>query len=196
MTGDNGGPAFGGAFGFDTALNELAEAVSKKPEQAMAAWTRFATDCLQAGVAAMTVGESGPSARAPVEPERGDRRFRDPAWREQPVYFGLMQGYLLWSRLLRDLVDVADLDPSKGRKARFAVDAMIDALAPTNTLMGNPAALRKAYETGGESISRGARQFLEDLASNGGRPRQVDRTKFVVGRDLAASPGKVVFRNA
>jgi polyhydroxyalkanoate synthase len=193
----NGGAAGGGAYGFDSALNELAAAVARKPEQATAAWMRFATDCLQAGVATMAAGEVAGSAPAPVAPERGDRRFRDPAWQEQPVYFGLMQGYLLWSRLMRELLDVGvgDLEPGTERKARFAVESMIDALAPTNTLMGNPAALRKAFETGGESVSRGAQRFLEDLASNGGRPRQVDRSKFVVGRDLAASPGKVVFRN-
>ena len=72
---------------------------------------------------------------------------------------------------------------------------MIDALAPTNTLIGNPAALRRAFETGGQSVARGMERFLDDVANNDGRPRQVDLSEFEIGSDLAATPGSVVFRN-
>jgi polyhydroxyalkanoate synthase len=184
-------------MGFDQTLRELGEALAAHPEGAAAAWQRFADDCMTAGAATMAAGSS--EQREPAEPvitpRRGDRRFSDPAWKENPVYSGMLQGYLLWSRLMREFVDVAELDRATDRKARFAVDAMIDALAPTNTLLGNPTALRRAFETGGRSARDGMQRFLDDLANNDGRPSQVDLSQFTVGEDLAASPGSVVFRN-
>ena len=72
---------------------------------------------------------------------------------------------------------------------------IVDALAPTNFAASNPAAIRKAFETEGESLRRGLDNFLDDLAANGGKPRQVDASSFELGVNLAATPGKVVFRN-
>lgn len=191
----NGGQGFGGGLGFDEALRELGEGLATHPQAAEKVWMRFASDCMSAGAATLASSASGEGAAAVVTPERADRRFRDPSWHENPVYFGLQQGYLLWSRFMRELVDAADLDRPAAGKARFAVDAMIDALAPTNTLVGNPAALRRAMETGGTSVTRGMERFLEDLVTNDGRPSQIDLSRFELGRDLAASAGHVVFRN-
>ena len=72
---------------------------------------------------------------------------------------------------------------------------MIDALAPTNSLLGNPAALKPGVRDRRPSVTRGIARFLDDVANNGGRPRQVDLAEFEIGKDLAATPGKVVFRN-
>jgi polyhydroxyalkanoate synthase len=72
---------------------------------------------------------------------------------------------------------------------------MLDAMAPTNFLATNPAALKRAFDTGGMSLVLGARNFADDLANNGGRPRQVDTRPFEVGRNVAATPAKVVYRN-
>ena len=68
-------------------------------------------------------------------------------------------------------------------------------LAPTNFLPTNPAALKRAFETGGASVVAGAGNFVDDLLNNGGRPRQVDTRPFTIGENLAATPGQVVFRN-
>ncbi len=84
---------------------------------------------------------------------------------------------------------------SQEDKAEFAVGQVVDALAPTNFLGTNPAALRKAVETQGASVIQGMANLLDDMAENDGRPRQVDASSFELGRDLAATPGKVVFRN-
>ena len=194
MTGDAATPDFG-ALGFDQALRQLGEALTARPEAASEVWKRFADDSLAAGVATMAGAGNREPVPPTIEPARGDRRFKDAAWQENPVYSGMLQGYLLWSRMMRELVDVAELDRSTDRKARFAVDAMIDALAPTNTLIGNPAALRRAFETGGRSVQDGMERFLDDVAHNEGRPRQVDLSEFEIGTDLATSPGSVVFRN-
>jgi polyhydroxyalkanoate synthase subunit PhaC len=77
----------------------------------------------------------------------------------------------------------------------MALDLMLDALAPTNFLPTNPAALKRAFETGGVSLAKGARHFVDDLVHNEGRPRQVDTSGFEVGGNLAVTPSKVVYRN-
>ncbi len=136
----------------------------------------------------------GAEAEGPVASE-SDGRFADPTWRENPIYFGLLQSYLVSSRLLRDLVEAAGPNGAQTEKAAFALEQLIDALAPTNFLPTNPAAVKRAYETGGASLIRGARRFVEDLTGGSGMPRQVDVSGFTVGDQLAATPGKVVFRN-
>jgi polyhydroxyalkanoate synthase len=134
----------------------------------------------------------GTSERAP---DPGDRRFADAAFREHPFYRRLMQGYLAWRDALHQLVDEVDLDGKSRDRGRFAVTLLTEAAAPTNTLLGNPAALRRARETGGASLWSGLRHFCSDLVARGGMPAQVDADAFRVGGNLAATPGQVVFRN-
>ena len=131
----------------------------------------------------------------PIEVARGDRRFSDPAYRENPAYFLLAQQYLLLSQLVAELVDTAGVSGSREAKARFAANFVVDALAPTNTLPGNPAAIRKVFDTGGKSIVRGLKNMLHDVRHNGGWPAQVDRSGFEVGVNMAATPGSVVYRS-
>lgn len=136
----------------------------------------------------------GSSADGPVPIEK-DGRFKDPTWEENPVYWGLRQQYLALTATLHDLVDAAGLDPASRERASLLADVLSSVLSPTNLLPGNPAALKRAFETGGSSVVSGFRQMLDDLATNQGRPRQVDRSQLRVGKELAATPGKVVYRN-
>jgi polyhydroxyalkanoate synthase len=106
-----------------------------------------------------------------------------------------MQAYLLSARLAHELVEAAELEEPAAGKAQFAAELYLDALAPGNYLWGNPAAIKRAFETGGLSLASGFRNFLEDLSENGGMPSQVDLSAFTVGENLAATRGKVVFRN-
>src|SRR5262245_9177066 len=135
---------------------------------------------------------AGTSARAPAA---SDRRFADPAFRDSPIYRRLMQAYLAWREALLALVDEIDLDGKSRARGQFALSLFTEALAPTNTLLGNPAALKRAFETGGASLLRGLRHFLADVLHNGGLPSQVDRRSFKIGENLASTPGQVVFRN-
>ena len=89
----------------------------------------------------------------------------------------------------------ADLDWRDRYRAEFLVELLTAAAAPTNTLVGNPAALKHAWETAGLSILRGTRQLVRDLVTNRGMPSTVDRSGFVVGETLAATPGAVVYRD-
>src|SRR4029077_19277364 len=124
--------------------------------------------------------------QAPVEADGRDRRFADPAWGSNPAFFALQHAYLAFARLGGELISDAGLPALTARKAHLAAGLVLDALAPTNFLATNPAALQKAFQTGGASVLRGARNFADDLVHNNGRPRQVDTTGFRIGENLAA----------
>lgn len=136
----------------------------------------------------------GRTAEGPFSAD-DDRRFADAAWKQNPAYFALHQTYGAGARYLRDLLDEARLDDISRAKAEFAVNYLLDTIAPTNGLLTNPDALKRAFETGGMSLVRGMRNMLDDMVNNDGRPRQVDTSPFTLGENLAATPGKVVFRN-
>lgn len=171
-----------------------ATGVARHPVGAAAANTRLMLGLASAlrATAGRTIGRDWDG---PVPPAKGDKRFTDLAYNENPMYFMLVQQYLLFDRLVTELLDVAELEPGKDAKARFAAKFLIDALAPTNTLVGNPAALRRVFDTGGKSLVRGARNMLDDIRHNGGWPSQVDDTGFEVGVNMAATPGQVVYRS-
>ena len=129
----------------------------------------------------------------PVTPS--DRRFADRAWRDNAALRATAESYLAFSEWARELVAGVDLPAETARKARFATSLLLDALAPSNNPFLNPAVVKEAIDSGGRSLSRGLAQFLDDVATNGGRPRQVDTSPFTVGGNLAATPGRVVLRN-
>ena len=133
-----------------------------------------------------------------IAPPPKDKRFADPAWALNPGYRRLAQSYVALSDALRRLVDdyeTSGPDWREVEQARFVLNAYLSALSPTNTLLGNPAALKRAFDTGGRSVVRGLGHMLHDLRHNGGMPTQVDRSAFTVGKDLGASPGAVVHRD-
>ena len=135
---------------------------------------------------------TGASALAP-DPK--DRRFADPAWKENAAYRLLAQGYVAWANALYRLLDEVNIDKRNTERARFLVSLLVDAMAPTNSLGGNPAALKKLVETGGASLLTGLENFVTDLICNGGLPAQVDTRTFAVGKNLATTPGSVVLRS-
>ena len=116
-------------LGFADALGEVGSALAASPLRALAATQRAATDMWAAAWAAARPA-TGLPAEPVVTPEPRDRRFRDPAWRRDPLYFALGQAYLVWARWCMDLVDAADVEGSTKLKAEFAVRALVDALAP------------------------------------------------------------------
>jgi polyhydroxyalkanoate synthase subunit PhaC len=133
--------------------------------------------------------------RSALAPAKGDWRFRDPTWNDNPLYHRVMQLYLAWSEGMDQLVESADLEWRDAERARFFMSIVTSAAAPTNLLAGNPAALKRVFETGGASLVRGTRNMVRDIRHNGGMPLQVDRRAFTVGEDLAATQGAVVYRD-
>ena len=129
-----------------------------------------------------------------LAPDPKDRRFADPAWRDNAAYRALAQSYFAWANALYRFLDDARIDTSNAERARFLVSLLVDALSPTNSLAGNPAALKKLVETGGLSLLHGLENFIGDLVRNGGLPAQVDTRNFAVGKNLATTPGAVVLR--
>jgi polyhydroxyalkanoate synthase len=150
-----------------------------------------------AGALSRTARELGDvlAGRSQVRPAEGDRRFTDVAWTENPAYRRLMQGYLALVSAGHRLVDESGLSDVESQRAHFAVTLLADALAPTNGLLTNPAAVKRAFDTGGVSLLRGARHLVGDLRSNGGMPATVDKSAFEVGRTVATSAGAVVHRS-
>jgi polyhydroxyalkanoate synthase subunit PhaC len=126
--------------------------------------------------------------------EQRDQRFSDEAWRTVPYFRMLGQSYRLFELWMNRMQESVEGSWQNKARARFAADVISAALSPTNYLGTNPAALRKAAETGGMSLVQGAQNMLHDLA-RGGMPSMADRERFVVGKDLACTPGAVVYRD-
>jgi polyhydroxyalkanoate synthase len=179
---------------FGRAVASAAVGAARNPIAAAGAGMACAVGLTHAtlATASRALGRSTPG---PCPADGGDRRFADPAWEDNPAFFWLRQSYLVLRRLAEDLVAAAELDETTRAKAGFAVSLLSDALAPTNALMTNPAALKRAFDTGGRSVLVGAGNCLDDLRHNRGRPRQVDSSSFRLGENIAATPSKVVFRN-
>ncbi|HEV2257408.1 MAG TPA: alpha/beta fold hydrolase [Streptosporangiaceae bacterium] len=136
--------------------------------------------------------------RSDLAPAEGDRRFTDPAWTSNPAFRMIQQSYLASARALDRVVGQLGDGGSDTRaeQARFAAGIVTSAAAPTNYLVTNPAALKRAFDTGGMSLVRGARNVVHDVRRNGGMPSTTQPGAFEVGRDLAVTPGAVVARDA
>lgn len=162
----------------------LLSALTKEPAAAAKQWFSFLGEL--GNIA------TGNSARGP---DAVDKRFNDAAWQTSKLHKGLLQTYLAWGDAVKSFVDQTSLVAQEKARAQLFASIFVDALAPTNGLLTNPAALRHLIDTGGESLLRGWTNYLDDLVNNGGMPSQVDKSPFKVGENLAITPGAVVFRN-
>ncbi|MCX8132658.1 MAG: class I poly(R)-hydroxyalkanoic acid synthase [Roseococcus sp.] len=133
-----------------------------------------------------------------IEEPKGDRRFKDDAWRENEVFDFIRQSYLLAARYFTSAVNSAEgLDPKTAQKVDFYTRQFVDAMSPANFVLTNPEVLRRTVETGGANLLRGLSNLLADLERGKGRLRirMTDDTKFKVGENIAVTPGKVVYQN-
>lgn len=141
---------------------------------------------------------SGDAVDPVIKPDPGDKRWKSSAWSEHPLFDAMKQSYLLNQRFLMGLVDgVKGVDEPTKRKVHFLTQQMVDALAPTNFALTNPDVLEETFKTRGENLTRGLMRLVEDLERGQGRLAlsQTDMTGFEVGKDIATTPGEVVYRN-
>ena len=143
-------------------------------------------------------GGGGAAPEPMVQPAADDRRFKDAAWTESVLFDFIKQSYLLTARWIQSTVHEVDgLAPHSARKVDFYTRQFVDAMAPSNFVLTNPEVLRTTIESGGENLVNGLKHVLEDLERGKGRLmiKMTDMNAFEVGKTLAVTPGKVVFRN-
>lgn len=141
---------------------------------------------------------AGQEGEAVVEPSPSDSRFKDDEWSSNTVFDFMKQFYLLQSNALNSMVDgVEDLSPASKNKVEFLVRQYVNALSPSNFPGTNPEVIRKTVETGGGNLIKGMEQMAQDLKDSFGglNIAMSDTSAFKVGRNVATTPGKVVFQN-
>jgi len=134
------------------------------------------------------------SNKSELQPDAKDKRFLDPAFKFNPFYKAGMQYYLAVRKGVGDWMEELDFDETERARASFVTGMILDSVAPTNSLIGNPSALKKAFETSGGSLIRGLKNAYEDITKNDGIVSQVDKRPFKVGENIANSKGAVVHR--
>jgi polyhydroxyalkanoate synthase subunit PhaC len=151
---------------------------------------------LVAGRGRQLLGELGRIAAgtSQVQPSRRDRRFADPGWAGNPLLRRTMQAYLAAAQAAEGVVAEAGLDEADSERVGFVLTNLVDAVAPSNNPLLNPAAVKAAIDTGGGSVLTGLRHFLGDMAMPPRVPSMVEPDAFEVGKDLAVTPGSVILR--
>ena len=129
-----------------------------------------------------------------VQPSRRDRRFADPGWTGNPLLRRTMQAYLAAAQAAEGVVAGAGLDEADSERVGFVLTNLVDALAPSNNPLLNPAAVKTAIDTGGGSVLAGLRHFVTDMAVPPRVPSMVEPDAYQVGVDLAVTPGSVILR--
>jgi polyhydroxyalkanoate synthase subunit PhaC len=178
-------------------LGTVAEYWLRDPQRAFELQTGLAKDYLElwAAMAKRMAGENVPPVAAP---DPRDRRFADPEWSQNQFFDFLKQAYLLTTRWADHMVkDAAGLDAHTKQKAEFYVKQIANAVSPSNFVFTNPELLRTTLSSNAENLVRGMHMLAEDIEAGHGhlKLRQSDAAQFEIGRNLAVTPGKVVFQN-
>jgi polyhydroxyalkanoate synthase len=178
-------------------FGHVAEYWLADPARAVEAQTKLSGDfiTLWGNTLRRFTGENVPPV---AEPEPGDKRFADPEWKNNPLFDFLRQAYVITTRWANEMVEKAEaVDPATREKANFYLRQVAGALSPSNFVGTNPELLRTTFAENAENLVRGMKMLAEDIEAGKGalKIRQSDATKFQLGRDLAMTPGKVVYRN-
>ncbi|HEY6596782.1 MAG TPA: alpha/beta fold hydrolase [Asanoa sp.] len=167
----------------DASAVRLLGGLARRPGTTAGRLGRLASEAARAAVGAST-----------LTPAPRDRRFADPAWAQNPLLHRLMQMYLAGAQTAGSLVADAGLSRRDGLRVQLLLDNVVEALAPSNLPLVNPASAKAAVDSGGLNLVRGAVSLLRDMARPPRIPQMVDGSPFQVGRNIAATPGSVVLR--
>jgi polyhydroxyalkanoate synthase len=177
------------------AFGEFAAHLWTHPGELVKAQQKAASDWLKLWQSA-AARAAGKPADPVAAPERGDRRFNDPAWSEEPVFDYLKQAYLLTAKRALEMVEEAEgLDEGARTRVEFFTQQYLNAISPANFAFTNPEAIRKAIDTGSISLLSGLANLLADAAETPGIVQRRAEREFELGVDIAATPGSVVYRN-
>ncbi len=181
---------------FTRTLGAVAEYWLKDPARMVAAQSAFSGHLMNVWGNFLRQSNGETITPDPATPAR-DTRFSDPEWTANPYFNFLRQAYFAGAQWGQKLVDDAELDDRTKLKAAFYMRQLAGALSPSNFVATNPELIRTTLEEQGENIARGMKMLAEDMESGNGelRIRQADGSSFEVGKNIAVSPGKVVFRN-
>ena len=182
-------------FHVGPAMSAVATSIASHPEKILTAQAELFSGYLKLWSDMAHLGlETGASTPSPIR----DKRFSDAKWAENPMYDMMRRSYLLSADWINNLVSNAEgVDPLEKRRAAFFTKLIVDAFAPSNFLMSNPAAMQTFIDSKGESLIKGMQQFADDLARGNGQLKisQSQYDQFALGQNMATTPGKVVFRN-
>ena len=178
-------------------LGQVTEYWLSDPQRALELQTGLARDYLElwASTAKRMAGEE---AQPVAAPDPKDRRFADPEWSSNQFFDFLKQAYLLTTRWADHVVkDAEGLDAHTRQKAEFYMRQIANAISPSNFVLTNPELLRATLSSNAENLVRGMHMLAEDIAAGHGslKIRQSDASMFQVGKNLAITPGKVIFQN-
>lgn len=178
-------------------LGQVGEYWLKDPQRAVELQFELGRSYLDlwSNAARRMAGEPAPPVAAP---DARDKRFADPEWSSNQFFDFLKQAYLLTVKWANHLVrDAEGLDPLTRQKAEFYMRQIVNAIAPSNFVLTNPELLRETLSSNAANLARGMHMLAEDIEAGGGelKIRQTDTSLFEVGRNLAVTPGKVVFQN-
>ncbi|MGQ9370176.1 PHA/PHB synthase family protein [Azospirillum sp. ST 5-10] len=196
QTGDGAAAGNPDPMGIGSAFLEMTTRLMADPAKLMKAqmslWQDYLT--LWQRTTQRLLGQEAPPV---ITPAKDDRRFKDAAWDENTLFDFIKQSYLLSARWMQSTVNEVDgLDDHTARKVDFYTRQFVDAMAPSNFVMTNPEVLRTTVESGGENLVKGLEHLLKDLERGKGELRisMTDYDAFQVGKNVAVTPGKVVFQ--
>jgi polyhydroxyalkanoate synthase len=180
-----------------TAFMELARAMAANPavlvDASFALWRDYMT--LWENTARRMMGDE--TVKPVIAPRPGDKRFRDKDWQENQIFDFIKQSYLLTANCLQSTTaKLEGIDPQMQQRVTFYTRQFADAIAPTNFVLTNPEVLRTTMQTNGENLVKGLDNLLDDLDRGHGQLSiRQSSDAFVIGKNIALSPGKVIFRN-
>jgi polyhydroxyalkanoate synthase subunit PhaC len=178
-------------------LGQVMEYWLGEPQRALELQARLGTSYLDLWAAAVRrmVGEK---TEPVIKPDPKDTRFADPEWSSNQFFDFVKQAYLLTANWADRLVkDARGLDPHTRQKAEFYVRQIANAISPSNFVLTNPELIRETFASNAENLVRGMQMLAEDIGAGHGhlKIRQSDSSMFEVGRNLAITPGKVIYQN-
>ena len=136
----------------------------------------------------------GQNAKPVIEPQRDDKRFSATDWQQNPVFDALKQSYLLAATaLLKTVSGIESLDKKQQYKLTFYLRQFLDAISPTNFAFTNPQVIHETIASGGQNLVKGMQHLLRDI--NAGQIKITDTSAFEVGKNLALTPGQVIYQN-